>query len=69
MILTGAGGIALSPAIVVGYLMYKNSWNFETAMSHVQARRYCVNILSVSMKCQFKVALTRWPVPTTAERV
>lgn len=42
------GGIALSPAIVVGYLMWKFNWTAEHALAHVQNKRYCVSTMSVS---------------------
>ncbi|OCF40341.1 nuclease I [Kwoniella heveanensis CBS 569] len=46
------GGIALSPAIVIGYLMWKFSWSGEKATAFVQNKRYCVSTMSFSN--QFK---------------
>ncbi|WVF71536.1 hypothetical protein IAT40_006344 [Kwoniella sp. CBS 6097] len=46
------GGIALSPAIVIGYLMWKFSWSAEQATAFVQNKRYCVSTMSFSN--QFK---------------
>ncbi|WVQ99354.1 hypothetical protein IAU59_006487 [Kwoniella sp. CBS 9459] len=46
------GGIALSPAIVIGYLMWKYSWSAERATAFVQNKRYCVSTMSFSN--QFK---------------
>ncbi|WWC70249.1 uncharacterized protein I206_104199 [Kwoniella pini CBS 10737] len=40
------GGIALSPAIVVGYLMWKFSWTADHALAYVQSKRYCVSTMS-----------------------
>ncbi len=42
------GGLSLSPAIVVGYLMGKYDWNFDRALAYVQSKRYCVSPMSVS---------------------
>lgn len=44
------GGIATAPAIVIGYLMWKFSWNFDRALSYVQSKRYCVSPMSVSLR-------------------
>ncbi|ODO08110.1 hypothetical protein I350_03694 [Cryptococcus amylolentus CBS 6273] len=46
------GGIALSPAIVIGYLMWKYNWTAEVALAHVQNKRYCVS--TMSFQNQFK---------------
>ncbi|WWC89341.1 uncharacterized protein L201_004262 [Kwoniella dendrophila CBS 6074] len=46
------GGIALSPAIVVGYLMWKYSWTADHALAFVQSKRYCVS--TMSFQNQFK---------------
>ncbi|WVQ80651.1 hypothetical protein IAT38_002756 [Cryptococcus sp. DSM 104549] len=46
------GGIALSPAVVIGYLMWKYDWNAEWALAHVQSKRYCVSTMSFNN--QFK---------------
>ncbi|WWC61821.1 uncharacterized protein I303_104406 [Kwoniella dejecticola CBS 10117] len=46
------GGIALSPAIVVGYLMWKFSWTADHALAYVQSKRYCVS--TMSFQNQFK---------------
>jgi serine/threonine/tyrosine-interacting protein len=46
------GGIATSPAIVMGYLMDKFGWDYQTALMYVQSKRYCVSPNSVSKaKC------------------
>ncbi len=42
-----AGGIALSPAIVIGYIMARFKLCFDFALSYVQTRRYCVSPMSV----------------------
>jgi hypothetical protein len=39
-----AGGISLSPAIVIGYIM----WTYDNTLAFVQSRRYCVSPISVS---------------------
>ncbi|EIW70741.1 hypothetical protein TREMEDRAFT_28912, partial [Tremella mesenterica DSM 1558] len=36
------GGISMSPAIVIGYLMSKLDWSYEMALTFVQGKRYCV---------------------------
>ncbi|WVR06973.1 hypothetical protein IAU60_004010 [Kwoniella sp. DSM 27419] len=46
------GGIALSPAIIIGYLIWKFSWSAEAATAYVQNKRYCVSTMSFSN--QFK---------------
>ncbi|WWD17376.1 hypothetical protein CI109_101817 [Kwoniella shandongensis] len=46
------GGIALSPAIVIGYLMWKFSWTADYALGYVQSKRYCVS--TMSFQNQFK---------------
>jgi serine/threonine/tyrosine-interacting protein len=33
--------------MVIGYLMYKYSWNQEYALHYVQSKRYCVSPTSV----------------------
>jgi len=44
------GGIALAPAIVVGYIMTKYNWSFENALSYVQSKRYCVSPMSFQVQ-------------------
>ncbi|KAK1924169.1 phosphotyrosine protein [Papiliotrema laurentii] len=44
------GGIATAPAIVIGYLMWKFSWNFDRALSYVQSKRYCVSPMSFTVQ-------------------
>lgn len=44
------GGIALSPAIVIGYLMWRFSWNFDDALGYVQSKRYCVSPMSFQIQ-------------------
>ncbi|KAK4689073.1 serine/threonine/tyrosine-interacting protein, partial [Tremellales sp. Uapishka_1] len=44
------GGIALAPAIVVGYLMWNYGWSFDTTLSYVQSRRYCVSPMSFQIQ-------------------
>ncbi|WWC94128.1 hypothetical protein V866_000967 [Kwoniella sp. B9012] len=46
------GGIALSPAIVVGYLMWKFNLSADNALAYVQSKRYCVS--TMSFQNQFK---------------
>ncbi|KAK8864325.1 hypothetical protein IAR55_001572 [Kwoniella newhampshirensis] len=46
------GGIALSPAVVIGYLMWKFSWTADYALQFVQSKRYCVS--TMSFQNQFK---------------
>ncbi|WRT66312.1 uncharacterized protein IL334_003267 [Kwoniella shivajii] len=46
------GGIALSPAIVIGYLMWKFNWTADYALAYVQSKRYCVS--TMSFQNQFK---------------
>lgn len=43
------GGILLSPAIVVAYLMVKHNWSFDVGLSFVQSKRYCVSPITVSL--------------------
>lgn len=45
-----AGGIATAPAIVTGYLMWKYNWNFDTALTYIQSKRYCVSPMSVRLR-------------------
>lgn len=40
--LPSAGGISLSPAIVIGYLMWRLNWTSDAALQHVLSKRYCV---------------------------
>lgn len=64
------GGIALSPAIVVGYLMWKFNWTAEHALAHVQNKRYCVS--TMSFQNQFKeyepIYMAQKMVETAAKR-
>lgn len=53
-----SGGIALSPAIVVAYLMVKYDWTFEAAVDYVQAKRYCASPMNVGSAIVFLQLLT-----------
>ncbi|GFZ44034.1 hypothetical protein JCM24511_01755 [Saitozyma sp. JCM 24511] len=44
------GGISLSPAIVIGYIMWKNNWTYDNTLAFVQSRRYCVSPISFQIQ-------------------
>ncbi|ORY34070.1 phosphatases II [Naematelia encephala] len=46
------GGISLSPAIVIGYLMTISKATWEDALAYVQSRRYCVAPSSFQIQLQ-----------------
>ncbi|WVO16219.1 hypothetical protein L204_103890 [Cryptococcus depauperatus] len=46
------GGIAVSPSVVIGYLMWKFNWTAEHALTHVQNKRYCIS--TIPFQNQFK---------------
>ncbi|UOH79244.1 hypothetical protein LQV05_000239 [Cryptococcus neoformans] len=62
------GGIALSPAIVVGYLMWKFNWTAEHALAHVQNKRYCVSTMSNQFKEYEPIYMAQKMVKTAAKR-
>jgi hypothetical protein len=62
MLMQNQGGIALAPAIVLGYLMYKYEWNFDYALNYIQNKRYCVSPMSVSLIARLDT--TYWKLRT-----
>ena len=47
--LTLPGGLSTSPAIIIGYLMWKYGLSYENTLNYVQSKRYCVSPTSVSL--------------------
>lgn len=52
------GGISRAPAFAIAYLMESQGLDFATALNHVQARRFCMN-MNDGFKMQLKVRFNR----------
>lgn len=50
------GGIALAPAIVVGYVMWAQQVSWEDALRHTQQKRYCMSLNLVRLRLPSKIA-------------
>ncbi|BEI84972.1 hypothetical protein CcaverHIS002_0503730 [Cutaneotrichosporon cavernicola] len=52
-------GIATSPAIVMGYLMWKFGWDYTLALTFVQSKRYCVSPASFATQLREYTAIAQ----------
>ncbi|GMK55333.1 hypothetical protein CspeluHIS016_0203890 [Cutaneotrichosporon spelunceum] len=52
-------GIATSPAIVMGYLMWKFGWDYTLALTFVQSKRYCVSPASFEVQLREYTAIAQ----------